>query len=254
MDLKEEMLPEATVGEKLTLLKLDKEQKFTKPPSRYTESGLVKVMEEKGIGRPSTYATIIQTLYDRYYVERDEAKKLFPTELGVTVSSFLVEHFPSLINVEFTAKMEDELDKVESGEMSWLSVVKGFWEHFESILKGVENTAKVEVPLETIDEECPKCGAQLVIKHGRYGKFIACSAFPECKYTRNFTNSLDINCPKCKEGEVVLLRSKKGKPFYGCSRYPQCNFVSWYKPTGDVCPKCGCLLYTSQYRNDLCED
>lgn len=239
LDLKEEMLPEATVGEKLTLLKLDKEQKFTKPPSRYTESGLVKVMEEKGIGRPSTYATIIQTLYDRYYVERDEAKKLFPTELGVTVSSFLVEHFPSLINVEFTAKMEDELDKVESGEMSWLSVVKGFWEHFESILKGVENTAKVEVPLETIDEECPKCGAQLVIKHGRYGKFIACSAFPECKYTRNFTNSLDINCPKCKEGEVVLLRSKKGKPFYGCSRYPQCNFVSWYKPTGDVCPKCG---------------
>jgi len=239
LDVKEEVLPEAAVGEELKLLKLDKEQKFTKPQSRYMESGLVKVMEEKGIGRPSTYATIIQTLYDRHYVEKDEAKKLFPTELGVTVNSFLVKHFPSIIDVEFTAKMEEELDKVESGDMPWLAVVKGFWNHFADILKTTESVARVEVPVETIDEVCPNCGAQLVVKHGRYGKFIACSAFPECKYTRNFKNSLDINCPQCKEGKVVLLRSKNGKPFYGCSRYPKCNFVSWNKPTGEICPKCG---------------
>jgi DNA topoisomerase-1 len=239
LEMKEEILPEAEVGELLKLLKLDKEQKFTKPPSRYTESGLVKVLEEKGIGRPSTYATIIQTLYDRHYVERDEAKKFFPTELGVTVNSFLVEHFQSLINVEFTAKMEDELDKVERGDTSWLSVVKEFWVHFEGILKSVQNVAKVEVPVETIDEKCPLCGAQLIVKHGRYGKFIACSAYPGCKYTRNFKNSLDIPCPKCGEGKVVLLRSKKRRPFYGCSRYPKCDFVSWSKPTGEICPKCG---------------
>ncbi|HOP88148.1 MAG TPA: type I DNA topoisomerase, partial [Acetomicrobium flavidum] len=179
LDMKEEVLPEAAVGEELKLMKLEKEQKFTKPQSRYTESGLVKVMEEKGIGRPSTYATIIQTLYDRHYVEKDEAKKLFPTELGVTVNSFLVKHFPSIIDVEFTAKMEEELDKVERGEMPWLAVVKGFWNHFSDILKSTESVARVEVPVETIDETCPKCGAQLVVKHGRYGKFIACSAFPE---------------------------------------------------------------------------
>lgn len=239
LDMKEEVLPEAAVGEELKLMKLEKEQKFTKPQSRYTESGLVKVMEEKGIGRPSTYATIIQTLYDRHYVEKDEAKKLFPTELGVTVNSFLVKHFPSIIDVEFTAKMEEELDKVERGEMPWLAVVKGFWNHFSDILKSTESVARVEVPVETIDETCPKCGAQLVVKHGRYGKFIACSAFPECKYTRNFKNSLDISCPQCREGKVVMLRSKSGRPFYGCSRYPKCNFVSWNKPTGEICPKCG---------------
>jgi DNA topoisomerase-1 len=236
LGVKDVSIPQAEVGEKLDLVDIKREQKFTQPPARYTDAGLVKVLEEKGIGRPSTYASIIETLADRGYVERDEEdKKLVPTKLGRIVNVFLVKYFPGFINTEFTAQMENELDSVESGEEKWVDIVRNFWETFKPLLDEVSATAEnMQLPPEEIGENCPECGHPLVIKRGRFGEFIACTGYPECRYTRRIIKTTGIKCPKCDEGELIRRKAGKGKMkgrfFYGCSRYPDCDFVSWKKP------------------------
>jgi DNA topoisomerase-1 len=235
LGIKDTVIPPATPGEELTLDGVNREQKFTQPPARYTDAGLVKVLEEKGIGRPSTYASIIETLADRNYVSREEDKKLTPTKLGRTVNEFLVKYFPKLINTEFTASMENELDSVENGAENWVGVVRSFWDGFKPVLDDVSATAeKMRIEPEFIGEDCPDCGKPLVVKHGRFGEFIACTGYPECKYTRNIVKTLGIKCPKCGEGEVIRRKAAKGKAkgrsFYGCTRYPECDYVSWKKP------------------------
>ncbi|MCF7936148.1 MAG: type I DNA topoisomerase [Synergistales bacterium] len=237
LELKEGEIPEAHEGEELAVDEVKQEQRFTKPPARYTESGLVKVLEEKGVGRPSTYASIIQTLYDRTYVQADEDRRMAPTELGTIVNDFVVQYFDGVINVDFTAAMENELDDVEAGERQWRAVVGDFWNPFSSTLKEAEEKAeRVKLPVREIGEDCPECGAPLVIKHGRYGEFIACSAYPDCTYSRPILKTIGVTCPKCGEGDVVKRRSRKSKrTFYGCSRYPDCDFISWAQPTGERC-------------------
>ena len=226
----------AVEGETLLIDKIIKDQRFTQPPSRYTEAGLVKALEEKGIGRPSTYAAIINTLSVRNYVDRgEEDKKLIPTKLGRLVNTFLVKYFSSLINVDFTAMMEDELDQIEAGELPWRKVVGEFWSGFKPVLDDVSAHAESMRPEpELVGEPCPECGKDLLVKSGRFGEFIACSGYPECKYTRNIVRTTGIKCPKCGEGELVRRRAAKGKVkgrmFYGCTRYPDCDFISWKKP------------------------
>lgn len=223
-------------GEKLNPDEVKMEQKFTLPPSRYTEAGLVKVLEDKEIGRPSTYATIIDTLSMRGYTAKDdENKRLMPTKLGRLVSSFLVRYFSDFINVDFTAKMENELDQIEEGNLIWNEVVASFWHEFKPILDDVTNKAEEMHPEpEKIEEACPECGKDLIIKNGRFGEFIGCSGYPACKYTRKIVKTTGIKCPKCGQGELIRRKSTKGKTkgrfFYGCERYPECDFISWKKP------------------------
>ncbi|MDO5116030.1 MAG: type I DNA topoisomerase [Synergistaceae bacterium] len=226
----------AVKGERLELENIEKEQKFTQPQPQYTEAGLIKALEEKGIGRPSTYATIIETLLLRGYVERgEEDKKLNPTKLGRLVNSFLVKYFSSLINVDFTAGMERELDQVESGEIEWKKLMGDFWRGFKPVVEDVSAHGESMRPEpELIGEKCPECGHELIIKRGRFGEFIACTGYPECKYTRKIVKTTGIKCPKCGEGELVRRKASKGKMagrfFYGCERYPDCDYVSWKKP------------------------
>jgi DNA topoisomerase-1 len=235
LGIKDTVIPPASPGEELALDSVNREQKFTQPPARYTDAGLVKVLEEKGIGRPSTYASIIETLADRNYVTREEDKKLTPTKLGRMVNEFLVKYFPKLINTEFTASMENELDSVENGAENWIDVVRSFWSGFKPVLDNVSATAeKMKIEPEFTGEDCPDCGKPLAVKHGRFGEFIACTGYPECKYTRNIVKTLGIKCPKCGEGDVIRRKATKGKAkgrsFYGCTRYPECDYVSWKKP------------------------
>lgn len=240
LGIKTVVLEPAKKGEGLNIDKISKEQKFTQPPARYTEAGLVKAMEEKGIGRPSTYATILDTLSIRGYVERgEEDKKLFPTKLGRIVCKFLVKYFSDLINIDFTAMMEEELDQIELGELTWKKVIEGFWKNFKPKLDEVSATAEDMHPEpELIGEKCPECGCELIIKNGRFGEFIACSGYPNCKYTRKIVKTTGIKCPKCGEGELVRRRATKGKVkgrfFYGCTRYPDCDYIAWKKPDAKV--------------------
>ena len=236
LGVKDVTIQPAEVGELLSVERINREQKFTQPPSRFTDAGLVKVLEEKGIGRPSTYASIMETLVDRGYVDRgEEDKKLIPTRLGRVVCAFLVQHFPKQINTGFTAAMETDLDRVEAGEISWNDVVREFWSEFKPILDEVTATAeRMPVPSEEIGEDCPECAKPLVIRRGRFGEFIACTGFPDCRYTRKIIKTTGIPCPKCAEGELVRRKVTKGKTkgrfFYACSRYPDCDFVAWKKP------------------------
>lgn len=224
-----DILPEVIVGEKLTLLDLVKEQHFTEPPARYSEATLIKALEEFGIGRPSTYAPIISTIIDRRYVEREE-RRLIPTPLGAAVNDFLVKNFPNIVDVGFTAKMEGDLDRVADGEQPWQPLIAEFYTPFEAQVKEVGETAqRVKVIPVLTDQKCPECGKQIVIRIGRFGKFLACSGFPECKHTEKFIEKVDAKCPE-DGGEIVLLRTRKGRPFYGCSNYPKCKFMSWRKP------------------------
>ncbi|MDD4160425.1 MAG: type I DNA topoisomerase, partial [Synergistaceae bacterium] len=236
LGVKDTDMAPASEGEVLLIEKIIRDQRFTQPPSRYTEAGLVKALEEKGIGRPSTYAAIINTLSVRGYVDRgEEDKKLIPTKLGRLVNTFLVKYFSSLINVDFTAMMEDELDQIETGELRWRKVVGEFWNDFKPVLDDVTAHAESMRPEpELVGEQCPECGKDLLIKSGRFGEFIACSGYPECKYTRNIVRTTGIKCPKCGEGELVRRRAGKGKVkgrmFYGCTWYPECDYISWKKP------------------------
>jgi DNA topoisomerase-1 len=292
----EAVLPPLTEGEALTLIKLDPKQHFTQPPPRFSEALLVKTLEEKGIGRPSTYAAIISTIQDRHYVQKVE-NKFRPTELGVLVSDLLVNHFPVVMDVAFTARMEEELDKIEEGQMRWVEAVKDFYKPFSESLEKAhaemkdfkseqtptditcekcgkpmvikwgrngqflacsgypdckntkpfvrkENGEVEAAPEETTDEKCPKCGSPMVIKRGRFGKFLACSRYPECNHTQGM--STGVTCPD-DGGNIVERRSRFGKVFYSCSNYPACKFAIWYKPVSRPCPRCGAPFLVEKY-------
>ena len=231
-----------TKDEKLCLQDVEYSQHFTEPPPRYTESTLVKALEANGIGRPSTYAPIIATLIEREYVSR-ENRSLAPTELGRLVDAILRQNFPSIVDIGFTAEMEKRLDAIEDGSAKWNDVITDFWGPFkEQIEKAEKEVEKVNIQDEPAGIDCEKCGRPMVIKRSRYGKFIACSGYPECKNTKPYLEKTGAVCPKCK-GDIVVRRSKKGRVFYGCSNYPDCDFVSWYRPIPDkACPKCGSFM------------
>lgn len=247
---KEERLPELFPGQRLSLVSLEPKQHFTQPPPRYTEATLVKTMEELGIGRPSTYAPTIETILSRGYVVREQ-KQLVPTELGCVVVDLLKEHFPEIINVEFTARMEAKLDEIEEGKLSWRQVVEEFYLPFSQTLEQAEAKINIiELPEEVSEEKCEICGRNLVVKQGRYGRFLACPGFPECRFTKPLLQTIGVPCPKCG-GEIVERRSKKGRKFYSCSNYPQCDYISWDKPSQTVCPRCGSRLVERAGRNAI---
>lgn len=229
---KEVSLPELTKDEQCKLSKLEPLQKFTLPPARYSEASLVKTLEENGIGRPSTYAPTISTIKDRGYVVI-ENKYLVPQQIGFLVNDMLVEHFPEVVDIEFTAHMEEELDRVAEGKIEWKKPVRDFWQPFsEKVAKGEENIKKIDLTEET-DEICEKCGKPMIVKHGRFGKFLACSGFPECKNAKPLLSKTGQKCPECKEGEVVTRKTKRGRTFWGCSRYPECEWASWEPPKSE---------------------
>jgi DNA topoisomerase-1 len=233
-------LPPLEKGDKLKLIDLFPEQHFTQPPPRFTEATLVKMLEQWGIGRPSTYAPIISTIQERGYVTRSEGR-FQPTELGILVNDLLNKYFADIVDIEFTAQMEDELDKIANEKKDWVAVVQDFYIPFEKDLNNASELMEKVKLEEATDEICPQCGKPLVIKYGRYGKFIACSGYPECKYTKPFLVKIGVKCPQCG-GEIVEKRSKKKRTFYGCSNYPNCTFAINLKPISKPCPKCGGLL------------
>ncbi len=223
---------------------LKKNQHFTQPPARYTEASLIKALEEYGIGRPSTYAATITTLTSREYVKR-EAKSLIPTELGEVITKLMKERFPKIVNVKFTASMEENLDKVENGTEQWVEVLDDFYGDFEETLKKVKadmEGVKLKLKEDETDFICENCGKKMVVKFGRYGKFIACPGYPECKTIKKFVEKTGTTCPKCG-GDVIVKHTKSKRVFYGCSNYPQCDFVSWNEPVNEKCPQCGEILY-----------
>ncbi|OIQ61771.1 type I DNA topoisomerase [Neomoorella thermoacetica] len=243
----EQRLPPLATGQTLKLQSLEPKQHFTQPPPRYTEATLVKTMEELGIGRPSTYAPTIETILQRGYVTREQ-KQFVPTELGRVVVALLKEHFPKIIDVEFTAHMEEQLDAIEAGKISWRQVLAEFYGPFEEVLEKAEaEIGTVEVPEEVSEEKCELCGRNLVVKMGRYGKFLACPGFPECRFTKPLLETIGVNCPECG-GQIVARRTKRGRKFYGCQNYPRCTYVSWDKPTNQTCPRCGKRLVEKALR------
>ena len=237
----DKILPSINEGDTLTLKEILPLQHFTQPPARYTEASLVKTLEELGIGRPSTYAPTITTILNREYVEK-QGSSLHPTELGKVVTDILEANFQKFIDVDFTATMESQLDEIEEGHIFWKDVVAKSYEPLkEAIETAIENIEKINMDEET-DEICENCGENMVIKHGRFGKFMACKNYPECKTTKPIVNKIGVKCPKCNDGDIILRKSKKGKAFYGCSNYPECDFLSWNKPTKDICDKCGSYM------------
>lgn len=236
------LLPPLTTGDKVVTNTIDPKQHFTQPPPRYTEARLVRTLEELGIGRPSTYAPTLETIQKRNYVAIED-KKFFPTELGELVSQLMEEFFPEIVNAEFTANMEDDLDHVEEGKENWVDVIGEFYESFKKRLDVAEDEMKeIEIKDEPSDEICEKCGSPMVYKMGRFGKFLACSGFPECRNTKPIVKATGVECPKCGKGHIVERRSKKGRLFYGCDRYPECDYVSWDKPVPKPCPDCGGMM------------
>ena len=238
----DKILPSLDEGENLQIQEYDPQQHFTSPPPRYTEASLVKTLEELGIGRPSTYAPTITTILNREYVEKDGAS-LVPTELGIIVTKILDENFQKFMEVDFTADMESQLDQIEEGNAEWKKVVEEFYSPLaEAIRVAIEKIEKVNMDEET-DEICELCGSNMVIKYGRFGKFMACKNYPECKNTKPIVNKIGVKCPKCKEGDIIMRKSKKKKVFYGCSNYPECDFVAWNKPVEVPCEVCGSYMY-----------
>ena len=243
----ETTLPQLSEGDAVAVADVASEQHFTQPPSRYTEASLVRMMEEKGIGRPSTYAPTITTIISRGYVSR-EKKRLYPTELGRMVTSMMETYFEDIVDVEFTAELEDKLDKVEEGEIDWKQILRDFYPPFEQTLKLAEQQIeKVEVKDEPSDVPCDKCGAMMVYKMGRFGKFLACPNFPECRNTKPIVTYIDAPCPKCG-ARLMEKTSRKNRKFYGCERYPECDFVSWEKPVTEKCPVCGSYMVEKRGR------
>ena len=233
-------------GDALDLLGLFPEQHFTQPPPRFTEASLIRMMEQYGIGRPSTYAPTLSTIQTREYVTRTRGI-LQPTELGMIVSDLVSQHFPDIVDIEFTARMEDELDEIASDKGNWVDVVQGFYTPFEKSLSNASQVMeRVELPVELTEETCPKCGKPLAVKTGRFGKFLACTGYPDCKHTKSYQKKTGVECPKCG-GDLVERRSKKGRTFYGCSNYPKCDFAIFVKPLPTPCPQCGSIM--TEYRN-----
>ncbi|MDK0956607.1 type I DNA topoisomerase [Clostridium perfringens] len=235
------LLPELEENEVLKEELIEGKQHFTQPPARYSEAAFVKLLEEKGIGRPSTYVPTISTLISRKYVDR-EKKILIPTELGFIVNDILSNYFKQIVDTDFTAEMEVKLDNVEAGKESWTHIVDEFFTPLkEDIEKAEKEISKVIIEDKVSDVPCDKCGRLMVIKHGRFGDFLACPGYPECQNTKPIVEEVDANCPLCG-GKILVKRSKKGNRFYGCSNYPECNFVSWYEPTNEKCPECGSYM------------
>ncbi|MGE5678264.1 MAG: type I DNA topoisomerase [Pseudomonadota bacterium] len=243
-------LPNLSEGQQVKLKKLDHKQHFTEPPLRYTEATLVKVLEEKGIGRPSTYAPIISTILARGYVIKDK-KFLMPTDLGEKITGIMLEFFYDIVDVEFTANMESKLDEIEEGDKEWKQVIREFYEPFAVTLASAEEkVGKIEIQDEVSDVICELCGRNMVYKQGRFGKFLACPGFPQCRNTKAIIESTGIGCPKCS-GELIARKTKKGRKFYGCNRYPECDFVSWDEPVAEKCPECGSLMVKKYAKKGL---
>jgi DNA topoisomerase I len=235
---KDRILPPLEKGEHVKYEDIEPTQHFTQPPPRYTEARLVRTLEELGIGRPSTFAPTLDTIQRRGYVTLD-AKRFIPTELGGIVHNAVNEFFPDIIDVEFTAQMEKELDDVEEGNKKWVNVIDKFYRDFEKHVQFADaEMEKIEIKDEPAGEDCEKCGEPMVYKLGRYGKFMACSGFPDCRNTKAIMKPIGVPCPSCKEGQVVERKSKTRRIFYGCDRYPECEYVSWDKPVARPCPKC----------------
>lgn len=249
-------LPPLSVGDKLVLKSLAGNQHFTQPPARYSEATLIKALEENGIGRPSTYAPTITTIISRLYVEH-EGKQLKPTNLGEVTTELMKEHFKNIVDYKFTAQMESNLDCIEHGEKDWVKTLDEFYIDFADTLKKAEEAMegkRVKVPDEETDEVCELCGKKMVIKYGPYGKFIACSGFPECKNTRKIIQETKGNCPLCGK-KILVKKSKKGRSFYGCEGFPKCNFMTWNEPVEEKCPRCGSSLFRKGKKNGklVCE-
>ncbi len=247
--------PALELNEILKLTKLIPSQHFTQPPPRYTEASLIKALEENGIGRPSTYAPILATIQERNYIQKDERKRFYPTEIGILVNDLLVSHFQEIVDIGFTAKMEDDLDKIASGFKKWNLVLKEFYSPFEKNLqKKYKEISKRDIAETLTEKICPKCGGKILIKMGRFGRFYACSNFPKCNYTASLEeNTINVKCPKCGNG-LTEKRTKRGKIFYGCSNWPKCDFALWDKPISEFCPKCGSLLVETKRKQIKCSN
>ncbi|HIX02338.1 MAG TPA: type I DNA topoisomerase, partial [Candidatus Ligilactobacillus excrementigallinarum] len=245
---KDNKLPSLKVNDQVEMVSNQPNQHFTLPPARYTEAALIKTLEGNGVGRPSTYAPTLNTIQKRYYVKL-VARKFEPTELGEIVNKMIKEWFPDILNIDFTADLENQLDKIEEGKRQWVKVVDEFYKPFAKELDAAsEKIEKVKIKDEPAGFNCEICGAPMVIKMGRYGKFYACSRFPECRNTKAITKSIGVKCPKCGKGDILERKSKKNRTFYGCSRYPKCDFVSWDMPVGRDCPKDGHYLVYKKSR------
>jgi DNA topoisomerase I len=243
---KVQQIPPLSVGDLLDLIRLLPEQHFTQPPPRYSDATLIRALEEYGIGRPSTYASILTTLRQRGYVDR-RSRRLEPTETGILVNDLLVEHFPNLINVDFTAEMESELDEVATGHRDWVMLMHEFYGPFEKTLQQADAAIPKIEQVEYVGRSCPDCAdGQLVIKWGRFGKFIGCTNFPECRHTEPWLEKIGVKCPNCADGEIILRRTKRGRLFYGCSNWPACDFTSWKRPLQKPCPVCQGMLLVAK--------
>jgi len=246
MKFEEKELPQLSKGDKLNLVKVNPQQHFTQPPARYNEAGLIKALEENEIGRPSTYAPIISTIQMRNYVEKNKDGRFEPTEIGTSVNEILSTHFPEIVDIKFTAKLENNLDDVAMGKEDWKELLRKFYIPFNKNLEEKYNDVEKQTPEPVMtDEICPKCGKRMMIKTGRFGKFLACSGFPDCKSTKTIndeTKKTGVKCPQCDQAELVMKKTKRGKIFYGCPNWPDCNFALWDKPTGNFCPKCNSLM------------
>jgi DNA topoisomerase-1 len=238
-------------GQKQALVRLIPEQHFTQPPPRYSEASLVQTLEEYGIGRPSTYAPTISTIQQRGYVERVD-RRLFPTETGVLVNDLMIKYFPEIVDFQFTAHMEEDLDKVSEGKADWTKVMDTFYKPFSvTVAKAQAEMPVTKTGPEPIGRACPDCGKDLVLRYGRYGKFIACSGFPECRHTEAWLEKIGVTCPK-DGGDVVERKTRKGRIFFGCNNYPNCDFTSWKRPLPVPCPKCKGLLVIANKREAQC--
>ena len=240
---KVKLAPEFEVGEDAKIKDIKEEQHFTQPPARYSEAKLIAELEELGVGRPSTYATIVDTLQKRYYAKLQN-KVFTPTELGTLVSKITEQYFPDIINTKFTANLESQLDDIAEGKVGWEKTIYNFYSGFrKDVEKAESEMEKVEIKQEFTGESCPECSSPLVFKLGKFGKFIACSNFPDCRYTNTIQKKVGVKCPKCKKHDILEKKSKKGKLFYGCEGFPTCDFVSWDKPINRNCPKCDNILF-----------
>lgn len=246
----DKLLPDLEEGMQVDSKEIKPNQHFTQPPPRYTDARLVRTMEEIGIGRPSTYAPTLDTIQRRGYVSMDN-KRFIPTELGEIKCELMIEFFPEVVDAAFTAKMEDDLDSIEEGKIEWKQIIDNFYKDFKVRLdKAEDEMEKVEIRDEPAGIDCENCGHEMVYKMGRYGKFLACSNFPECRNTKPILKEIGVDCPKCKEGNVVERKSKKKRTFYGCDRFPECDFVSWDKPIARKCPKCESMLVEKKNKKD----
>ena len=244
----DKVIPQLSEGDVLQLEELLPEQHFTQPPARFTDASLIKTLEEIGVGRPSTYAPTLTTIQARNYVTK-EAKNLFPTELGEVVNDIMKNYFSEIVDVDFTANMEKRLDEVEMGNEEWKQIIRDFYPDFKRCVDdATEKLAKVEIKNEVSDVICEKCGRNMVIKYGRYGKFLACPGFPDCQNAKPYFEPAGVNCPDCG-AKVLIKKTKKGRVYYGCENNPECGFMSWNKPTGEKCPNCGSFLEIKGRKN-----